>query len=110
MSNHPNQEKPAPRPISGLWRHGRCGVVVLINTLLAPKLHQVAILCAAACFGLATPAVHAADTSAAAGIVSPVEPDEDSFDPGVSSAGQVSEDSALFKACQRHTTGATASM
>src|SRR3546814_4756468 len=50
MSNHPKQEKPAPRPISGLWRHGRCGVVVLINTLLAQKLHQVAILCAAACF------------------------------------------------------------
>src|SRR3546814_466664 len=86
MSNHPNQEKPAPRPISGLWRHGRCGVVVLINTLLAQKLHQVAILCAAACFGLATPAVHAADTSADAGIVSPDEPDEDSFDAGVRSA------------------------
>src|SRR3546814_6890210 len=40
MSNHPNQEKPAPRPISGLWRHGRCWVVVLINTLLAQKLQD----------------------------------------------------------------------
>src|SRR3546814_16844216 len=62
MSNHPNQEKPAPRPISGLWRHGRCGVVVLINTLLAQKLHQVAILFTAACFGFATQAVHTPPT------------------------------------------------
>ena len=51
----------------------------MINTLLAQKLHQVAIVCAAACFGLATPAVHAAETSADAGIVTPDEPDDDLY-------------------------------
>src|SRR3546814_8791135 len=72
MSNHPNQEIPAPRPISGLWRHGRCGVVVLINTLLEQKLHQVAILYATVRLGLPTPDAHAADTSADVGIVSQI--------------------------------------
>ena len=110
MSNHPNQETPAPRPIFGLWRHGRCGVVVLINTLLAQKLHQVAISCAAVCFGLASPAVHAAETSADAGIVAPDEPDDDSFDAGVSTAGEDSEARAIFQAWKRLDTGLTASI
>ena len=56
---------------------------ILINTFLTQKLHQVAIVCAAACFALATPAVQAAETSADAGIIAPDEPDDDSFTAGI---------------------------
>ena len=53
----------------------------MINTLLAQKLHQVAIICAAACFGLAAPAqadvthnqwVHDIQHQATVGSVTPV--------------------------------------
>lgn len=85
----------------------------MINTLLAQKLHQVALLCAAACFATATPAVHAAETSADAGITVPDEPDDDSFTAGVPSASEDSEDSearAIFQAWKRLDTGLTASI
>src|SRR3546814_588333 len=105
MSNHPNQEKPGPRRISGVWGDGRCGVVVLMNSFRAQKLPQVVITCAAACCGVAAPAVHAADTSADAGIVAPDEPDDDSFGAGVPSASEDSEARAIFQAWKRLDTG-----
>ena len=77
----------------------------MINTLLAQKLHQVAIVCAAACFGLATPAAHAAETSADAGIVAPDEPDDDSFAASVPQIGEDSEARAIFQAWKRLDTG-----
>ena len=83
---------------------------ILINTLLTQKLHQVAIVCAAACFALATPAVQAAETSADAGIIAPDEPDDDSFTAGVPSAGEDSEARAIFQAWKRLDTGLTASI
>src|SRR3546814_12086623 len=59
---------------------------------------------------LAAPAVHAADTSADAGIVAPDEPDDDSFDAGVPSASEDSEARAIFQAWKRLDTGLTASI
>lgn len=86
------------------------GVVILINTLLAQKLHQGAILCAAACFGLATPAAHAVEGSANAGIVVPDEPDDDSFTAGVPAPSEDSEARAVFQAWKRLDTGLAASI
>lgn len=83
---------------------------ILINAFLTQKLHQVAIVCAAACFWAATPAVHAAETSADAGIVVPDEPDDDSFTAGVPAAGEDSEARAIFQAWKRLDTGLTASI
>ncbi len=82
----------------------------MINTLLAQKLHQAAIICAVACFGLATPAVHAAEASSAAAIVTPDEPDDDSFTAGVPSASEDSEARAIFQAWKRLDTGLAASV
>ena len=83
---------------------------ILINSLLTQKLHQVAIVCAAACFATATPAVHAAETSADAGIIAPDEPDDDGFTAGVPSVGEDSEARAIFQAWKRLDTGLTASI
>lgn len=82
----------------------------MINTLLAQKLHQVAILCAAACFATATPAVHAAETSADASISVPDEPDDDSFTAGVPAPSEDTEARAIFQAWKRLDTGLTASI
>ena len=82
----------------------------MINTLLAQKLHQAAILCAAACFGLATPAVHAAEAGSAAAIVVPDEPDDDDFTAGMPSASEDSEARAIFQAWKRLDTGLAASV
>ncbi|OWQ95074.1 peptidase M23 [Sphingopyxis witflariensis] len=82
----------------------------MINTLLAQKLHQAAILCAAACFGLATPAVHAAEAGSSAAIVVPDEPDDDSFTAGVPAPSEDSEARAIFQAWKRLDTGLAASV
>src|SRR3546814_14426533 len=60
--------------------------------------------------GVSAPAAHAAENSADAGIVSPDEPDDDSFDAGVRSAGEDSEARAIFQAWKRLDTGLTASI
>ena len=82
----------------------------MINTLLAQKLHQAAILCAAACFGLATPAVHAAEAGSSAAIVVPDEPDDDSFTAGVPAPSEDSEARAIFQAWKRLDTRLAASV
>lgn len=82
----------------------------MTNILLAQKLHHIAIFCAAACFAAATPAVHAAETSADAGIIAPDEPDDDGFTAGVPAAGEDSEARAIFQAWKRLDTGLTASI
>lgn len=62
------------------------------------------------CFGLAAPAVHAAEASSAAAIVTPDEPDDDSFTAGVPSASEDSEARAIFQAWKRLDTGLAASV
>ncbi|WP_237245991.1 M23 family metallopeptidase [Sphingopyxis witflariensis] len=73
-------------------------------------MHQAAILCAAACFGLATPAVHAAEAGSSAAIVVPDEPDDDSFTAGVPAPSEDSEARAIFQAWKRLDTGLAASV
>jgi len=80
------------------------------NATLAQKFHFGLIFCATALAGLTAPAVHAAETSADAGIVVPDEPDDDSFNPGVSTPGEDSEARAVFQAWKRLDTGLTASI
>lgn len=82
----------------------------MTNILLAQKLHHIAIFCAAACFAAVTPAVHAAETSADAGIIAPDEPDDNGFTAGVPAAGEDSEARAIFQAWKRLDTGLTASI
>lgn len=82
----------------------------MINTLLAQKLHQGFLLCAAVCFGLATPAVQAAETSAEAGVTVPDELDDDSFTAGRPAPSEDSEARAIFQAWKRLDTGLAASI
>lgn len=83
---------------------------ILINSPLAQKLQQGAIVCAAAFFATATPAVHAAETSADAGIVVPDEPDSENFTAGIPTPGEDSEARAVFQAWKRLDTGLAASV
>lgn len=77
---------------------------------LAKKFHGGLIFCAAAFATLAAPAVQAADSSAAAGVVVPDEPDDDSFVAGTATANEDSEARAIFQAWKRLDTGLVASI
>jgi murein DD-endopeptidase MepM/ murein hydrolase activator NlpD len=81
----------------------------VINFLLMRTFRQAAAFCAAACFGLAVPAAHAADSNADAGIVVPDEPDDESFPAGALLPSQDDEARAIFQAWSRFDTGLAAS-
>lgn len=82
----------------------------MLNASLAQKFQYALVFCATALTGITAPAVHAADTSADAGIAVPDEPDDDSFNPGVQAPGEDSEARAIFQAWRRLDTGLTASI
>lgn len=82
----------------------------VIKNFVAQKMQQGAILCAAACFGLAIPAAHAHENNeSAAGIVVPDEPDDENFPAGMVPQSEDSEARAIFQAWSRLDTGLTAS-
>lgn len=60
--------------------------------------------------GAGAPAVQAVEANADASIVTPDEPDDDSFDAGISSPNEDSEARAIFQAWKRLDTGLTASI
>ena len=80
------------------------------NATLTKKFPLGLIFGAAALMGM-TPAAHAVENSADAGVVVPDEPDDEAFNPGVTAPVDENQDArAVFQAWKRLDTGLTATL